>query len=110
MADVEVLGGGQAEYQVLADPARLQGLGIGMDDLAKAVAAGNTVTATGKLEDRHQLYLTVANSRLHGLEDLKALPIRNRKRRDDRPADTGPDRRRPPRDRAGLDPDHRSRA
>ena len=69
-ADVEVLGGGQAEYQVLADPARLQALGIGMDDLAKAIAAGNTVVATGKLEDRHQLYLTVVDSRLTGLLTL----------------------------------------
>jgi len=75
VADVQVLGGGQAEYQVLADPARLQALGIGMDDLAKAIMAGNTVLATGRLEDRHQLYLTVVDSRLTGLEDLKGLPI-----------------------------------
>ena len=76
VADVEVIGGDQAEFQVLADPEHLRSLGIAMDDLAKAIGAANIVVATGRLEDRHQLYLTVADSPLHGLDDLKALPIR----------------------------------
>ena len=76
VAGVEVLGGGRPEYQVLVDPARLQALGLAMDDLAHALSAANTVSAVGRLEDRHRLYLSLVDSRLQSTEDLAALPLR----------------------------------
>src|ERR1700722_17980649 len=59
VAEVQVLGGGIAEYQVVVDPARLQALGLSMDDVARALSASNTVTAVGRIEDRHRLYQTL---------------------------------------------------
>ena len=76
VAAVDVLGGVQDEYQVLIDPARLQALGLGMDDVVKALGAANTISATGRLEDRHKLYLTLTDTRLTGVEDIRAIPIK----------------------------------
>ncbi|MBV8593279.1 MAG: efflux RND transporter permease subunit, partial [Caulobacteraceae bacterium] len=76
VAAVDVLGGAQEEYQVLIEPARLQALGLGMDDVVKALAAANTVAAAGRFEDRHKLYLTLTDTRLAGPDDIRAVPIK----------------------------------
>ncbi len=76
VASVDVLGGGQGEYQVTIDPARLQALGLSSEDVAKAIAASNMVVAVGKLEDRHRLYQTLVDSRLKGPEDLAAVVVK----------------------------------
>ena len=76
IAGVEVLGGGQAEYQVTVDPARLQALGLSMDDVTRAIAAGNGVDAVGKLEDRHRLYLVLADSRLGDARDIGSIVVK----------------------------------
>ena len=76
VAAVEVLGGGRPEFQVTVDPARLQALGLSLDDVVKALNAGNTVVAVGKLEDRHRLYQTLVDSRLNNAADLAAVPLK----------------------------------
>ncbi len=76
VADVQVLGGGQGEYQVVVDPARLQALGLSMDDVVRALSASNSVTAVGKIEDRHRLYQTLVDSRLTSAADIGAIPIK----------------------------------
>ena len=76
VASVDVLGGGQGEYQVSIDPVRLQALGLSADDVAKAIAASNTVVSVGKLEDRHRLYQTLVDSRLATPEDLAAVVVK----------------------------------
>lgn len=70
IAQVEVLGGQLAEYQVLIDPARLQAAGLAVQDVANALAANNVVTAVGRLEDRHRLYLTLVDNRLRNRDDI----------------------------------------
>lgn len=77
VANVEVIGGRQKEYQVLADPARLQALGLSIDDLSKILSANNVVTAAGRLEDRHRLYLVLSENRITSLEDIKATVIKS---------------------------------
>ena len=76
VAGVEVLGGGQAEYQIAVDPARLQALGLSLDDVTRAIAANNSVTAVGKLEDRHRLYLALVDSRLGDARDIGDIVIK----------------------------------
>lgn len=66
VASVSVLGGQEREYQVLADPARLQALGLSIEDLARALSSNNVVVAAGRLEDRYRLYLVLADNRLTG--------------------------------------------
>ncbi len=70
VAHVDVLGGDVAEYQILVDPARLQATGLAVQDLANALAANNVLTSVGRLEDRHRLYLTLADNRLRSREDI----------------------------------------
>lgn len=70
IAQVEVLGGETREFQVLVDPARLHAVGLAPQDVAAALAANNIVTAVGRLEDRHRLYLTVADHRLTSRLDI----------------------------------------
>jgi multidrug efflux pump subunit AcrB len=76
VAAVEVLGGDQAEYEVSVDPVRLQALGLSPDDVARAIAASNGVEAVGRLEDRHRLYLVLADSRLKDERDIGAIVVK----------------------------------
>ena len=71
VASVDVLGGREKEYQVLADPVRLQALGLSIEDLARTLSANNTVVAAGRLEDRYRLYLVLADNRLTALRDIQ---------------------------------------
>ncbi|MGH8504816.1 MAG: efflux RND transporter permease subunit, partial [Stenotrophobium sp.] len=76
IAQVEVLGGRQAEYQVLVDPARLQAQGLSVQDVTQALAANNVTVAVGRLEDRYRLYLTQADNRLRSAADIAHTVLR----------------------------------
>ncbi|MHB8448760.1 MAG: efflux RND transporter permease subunit, partial [Rudaea sp.] len=71
VAAIEVLGGRSAEYQVLLDPARLRAYGLASADVVQALNADNAVAAVGRIEDRYRLFLTIADSRLRGLDDIR---------------------------------------
>lgn len=71
IAHIEVLGGRSAEYQVLLDPARLRTHGLASADVVQALNADNAVAAVGRIEDRYRLYLTIADSRLRDIEDIR---------------------------------------
>jgi CzcA family heavy metal efflux pump len=77
VAQVEVLGGQLAEFQVQLDPARLSGAGLGVADVMQALAANNVVAAAGRLEDRSRLYLTMADGRLRSREEILAVPLKS---------------------------------
>jgi CzcA family heavy metal efflux pump len=77
VAQVEILGGQMAEYQVQLDPQRLAGVGLGLTDISQALASHNVYAATGKLEDRYRLYLTLTDGRLTKLDDLRALVLKS---------------------------------
>jgi CzcA family heavy metal efflux pump len=71
VAQVEVLGGKQAEYQVLLDAPSLQSHGLTAADVVQALNAGNVVSAVGRLEDRYRLYLALADTRLQTEDDIR---------------------------------------
>ena len=75
VAQVEVLGGQLAEYQIQVDPARLAGAGISVTDLMAELQAANVVAAAGRLEDRSTLFLTLTDARLRSREDILALGV-----------------------------------
>lgn len=66
----DAIGGRVEEVHVVADPVRLQALGLGMDDLSKALAATNVVTAAGKLEDHYKLLLVLADTSFQSADDI----------------------------------------
>lgn len=76
VAAVDVLGGAPRELAVDVDPARAQALGLSLDAIAAALGKANDVRGVGRLEDRHRLYLVLADSRLARAADLEALPIK----------------------------------
>jgi multidrug efflux pump subunit AcrB len=55
-----VQGGETQEIEVLADPHALAFYGLGMRDVAAALAGGNVLQAVGRMEDRDKLFLVVA--------------------------------------------------
>ena len=77
VAHVDILGGQRAEIQVLVDPARLEATGLTVQDVADALAANNTITAVGRLEDRHRLYLTLADNRLRDRDDIASTLLKS---------------------------------
>ncbi len=66
----EAIGGAVEEFRVEVDPMRLQAHGLTLDDVSKALAAANVVSAVGKLEDRYKLLLVLVDASLHGTADL----------------------------------------
>ena len=77
VAEVSVLGGRDAEYQVIVDPVRLQTYGLSIADVATVLGTGNVVAAAGRLEDRSRLFLTIVDDRLTGLEDIGAIVVKS---------------------------------
>ena len=75
VAGVDVLGGAPREFAVEVDPARAQAVGVSLPDIATALAQANTVRGVGRIEDRHRLYLVLAQNRLATQSDLAATPV-----------------------------------
>lgn len=77
LARVDVQGGETAEVEVEADPRKLAQYGLGLDDLATAVSGANQLEAVGRLQDRNQLYLVVADHSLQRLEAIRNIIVKN---------------------------------
>ena len=77
LARVDVQGGETAEIEVLADPHRLAHYGLGLSDLANALAAGNVLQAVGRLQDHDKLYLVVSDLSLHGSRQIADVVVRS---------------------------------
>ena len=76
VAEVDVLGGSAPEIEVEVDPARLQAAGLTASDVAIALGASNVVSAVGKIEDRHRLYLALVENRVASEADIGAIPVK----------------------------------
>lgn len=76
VAGVDVLGGAAPEMEVEVDPARLQALGLTVADVSTALGSANSVSAVGRIEDRHRLYLALVDDRLTGEADIAAIPVK----------------------------------
>ena len=77
LARVDVQGGETAEVQVEADPRKLAQYGLSLDDLVNAVNGANQLEAVGRLQDRNQLYLVVANHSLQRLDAIGNIVVKN---------------------------------
>jgi len=64
VAKVAVIGGAVAEYRVTLDSGRLEARGLSLADVSKALSAGNTIGAVGRLEDHYKLYLAILDNRM----------------------------------------------
>jgi multidrug efflux pump subunit AcrB len=73
---VGVLGGQRPEIEVHLTPRRLQAYGLTVDDVSKAIAASNSITAVGRLEDNDLLYLAIDNNAFTSLESVRDVAVR----------------------------------
>jgi multidrug efflux pump subunit AcrB len=76
VAGVDILGGAAREVAVEVNPGQLQALGLTMSDVVTALSSANTVQGVGKIEDRHRLYLALVDTRVTGIADIAATPIK----------------------------------
>ena len=76
VAGVDVLGGAPREFAVEVDPARARAVGVSLPMIADALARANVVRGVGRIEDRHRLYLVLAQNRIEGQADLAATPVK----------------------------------
>jgi CzcA family heavy metal efflux pump len=75
VASVEVGGGLVREIQVLPDPARLSGLGLGTDDIVTALERGNLQEAAGRMQSGRREYIGRTSGRFLRVEDIGDLPV-----------------------------------
>jgi cobalt-zinc-cadmium resistance protein CzcA len=76
VADVVSFGGFQKEYHVLADPGRLRGSGLTLQDLITAVAGSNGATSGGYLKFGETEFVVRGRGYLKGVRDIENTVIR----------------------------------
>ena len=77
VAGIDILGGSPREFAVDVDPGRLAALGLSVADVQSALSNANVVRGTGRIEDRHRLYLVLVERRIATIEDLRATPLKS---------------------------------
>ncbi len=75
VARTGIVGGRVPEYHVVVDPLRLQAVNLSLGQIADALLKNNLIVPTGMLEEDYKLYLTVADGRVHSVEELENLTV-----------------------------------
>ncbi len=76
MGRIDLLGDPGEELRVQADPARLMALGIGMDELANAIAGASQARSGGVLVVAERNLIIQPDSDVDSLDELAALSLR----------------------------------
>jgi HAE1 family hydrophobic/amphiphilic exporter-1 len=79
VAQVNVYGSQQYAVRVQVDPGKLAAYGVGIDEVAQAVQAGNVNLPTGTLNGHHQAFTVLANGQLTKAADYRPLIVAYRK-------------------------------
>ncbi|HUQ79888.1 MAG TPA: efflux RND transporter permease subunit [Gemmatimonadaceae bacterium] len=72
---VDVQGSDVREIEVVADPARLAGLGLTYDDVADAIRQTTAVSAVGRMPENYKQYLIVSAGEAHSVEDIANVVV-----------------------------------
>jgi HAE1 family hydrophobic/amphiphilic exporter-1 len=75
VAQVQVYGSQKFAVRVQTDPNRLAQMGIGLDEIAHAITAGNVKQPTGTLWGRHEVFNLQTNDQLLNAEAWKPLIV-----------------------------------
>ncbi|MGB7084493.1 MAG: efflux RND transporter permease subunit, partial [Phormidesmis sp.] len=73
VASVDVSGGVQEEIRINLDPARLQSLGLGINDILDALSERNQDTAGGRIQGPNEEPLTRVAGRFEKADDIRTL-------------------------------------
>lgn len=77
ISNVVVRGGKAKEFVVKPDPVKMSALGITPAQIKDAFSRTNFVSGNGQVADYNRLYLSLTDTRIDGLEELKEVVIRN---------------------------------
>jgi Cu(I)/Ag(I) efflux system membrane protein CusA/SilA len=77
ISEVASVGGFVKQYQVVADPRRLQNYGISLQDISQAIQKSNRDVGGRTLELRETEYIVHGKGYLKGLQDLQKIVLRN---------------------------------
>jgi CzcA family heavy metal efflux pump len=75
VASVELTGGRQPEYHIVADPVKMNTTGVSLSDLNDALAKNNLFAPAGMIEENYHLYLTTIDGRVHSAGDIENLVV-----------------------------------
>ncbi len=75
VADVNILGGYARSYQVTPDSNRLAQLGLGLEDLRRAIENNNRNVGAGRISQGNDVLVVRTEGRLRGAADLAAVPV-----------------------------------
>ena len=75
ISNVVVRGGKAKEFVVKPDPMKMSALGITPAQIKEAFTCTNFVLGNGQVADYNRLYLSLTDTRIDGLEELKAVVI-----------------------------------
>lgn len=75
VARVDLVGGREPEYHIVADPLRLAQLNLSLSQVADSLTKSNMVAAGGLHEEKDTLYLTLVDGRVHSIGDIENLVV-----------------------------------
>ena len=75
VARVDLVGGREPEYHIVADPLRLTQLNLSLSQVADSLTKSNMVAAGGLHEEKDTLYLTLVDGRVHSIGDIENLVV-----------------------------------
>ncbi len=75
VARVDLVGGREPEYHIVADPLRLAQLNLSLSQVSDSLTKSNMVAAGGLHEEKDTLYLTLVDGRVHSIADIENLVV-----------------------------------
>jgi len=77
VARVRIMGGKDLEYRVEVSPVKLNAYGLSFNDVATALSTANVLQAVGRIEENYKLYLTLSDTRIHSIDDIRNTILRS---------------------------------
>lgn len=74
---VTAQGGALEEFRITVDPAKLRVFDMSLDDVSRALSAGNVLNAVGRIEDQYRLYLVISDTRFQNVEQIRHSVLRS---------------------------------
>jgi len=75
VSHVAPIGGAEKQFQVVLDPARLLAHGVSLEQVLRAVEAGNENVSAGVVNERGSEWLVTGEGRVSSADDLRALVV-----------------------------------
>lgn len=75
VSHVAPIGGAEKQFQVVLDPARLLVHGVSLEQVLRAVEAGNENVSAGVVNERGSEWLVTGEGRVRSADDLRALVV-----------------------------------